>query len=174
MSHHMTEAVIVRSYAACIMAECHRVGLPVVVVPELGRYADRHAWVAHHLQDHGIGRAVYLQCHGNAGGGAYGLVEHDARSTRGAAVASSLAAALETGLGALVSGYTARTHGLAEGERGITCIGAMYAIRGVCGLILEPGFIDGAAHGQLWTPAGQTAIARAVVAGLLTGLGGAP
>lgn len=174
--HHLTEAVQVRGYAACIEAEARAAGLQVERVPDLGRYADRHAWVAHHLQDHGVTSAVYVQAHGNAsaGLGTYGLVEHDARSVRGATVAEALAEALIVELGGILPGYSARTALLRPGDRGHTCIAGIYALRGVCGLILEPGFIDSPSHDRLWTPEGWTRIARAVVRGLRPALGASP
>ena len=174
--HHMTEAVLVRAYAACIEAEARAAGLQVERVPDLGRYADRHAWVAHHLQDHGVTSAVDVQAHGNACNGLanYGLVEYDARSGRGAIVAEALAHLLDVELGGILPGYSARTAPLRVGDRGHTCIAGIYAPRGVCGLILEPGFLDSPTHGRLWTPEGWTRIARAVVRGLRPALGASP
>lgn len=155
------EAVIARHYGAALVAALHKIGAAVCVVPEFGRYADRHAWVAAQVKVTGK-RGVYVQLHGNAGGGRYALVEHDARSTRGAKAAAIVARHLGDLHGARAADGQVRA--LAEGERGHTCLSGIWPIPGVVGLIVEPGFLDSPSHSWLWERAGVRALAPVLAA----------
>ena len=127
-----------------------------------GGYDARHrqalAWAAEVK-----GPALYVQCHVNAGGGGYGLVEYDRRSTWGSTAAMCLADAL-TRAAKLGS---ARTNPLDAGQRGWVCIDDIYASPTMCGLIFEPGFIDAPAHASLWTPAGRVRVGDALADGIM-------
>lgn len=126
-----------------------------------GPYADRHRTA---LALAGHERALYVQCHVNAGGGTYGLVEYDARSRGGRRAAEALARDLP-GLPELVG--PGRIRGLDVGERGHVCVAGIYVGPAtVCGVIFEPGFIDSPAHAPLWTPDGLVAIGGVLAAGI--------
>ena len=131
-----------------------------VEVIDSGTYDQRHAraiaWA------NGAGRALYVQCHVNAGGGAYALVEHDARSRAGSRAADLMTAALDT----LPEVSTAKVHHLAPGERGWVCIDDIWAAPTMCGVIYEPGFIDAPAHATLWTPDGLERIGAVLAEGV--------
>ena len=125
-----------------------------------GTYDARHAKAIELAAN--ASEALYVQCHVNAGGGKYGVVEHDARSSWGRAAAACLADALDE----LPEVPTARVWELHAGERGWVCIDDIYASPTMCGVVYEPGFIDSAAHSALWTPAGLERVGRALAEGV--------
>ena len=106
--------------------------------------------------------ALYVQLHVNAGGGTYGLVEYDERSRLGSSAAMLIANALV--IGGCVS--TAKTNGLNSTERGWVCIDDIYASPTMCGLILEPFFIDASAHAPLRTAEGLARVGNALAEGI--------
>lgn len=124
-----------------------------------GAYSARHAEAVRLV---GSDRAIYVQGHVNAGGGRYALVEHDSRSTAGAKAAAMLAHALTSLHGVSVG----KVAGLADGERGFTCIRGIWTAPRMCGLIYEPGFLDNAEHDRMWTPAGLMEVGVALADGL--------
>lgn len=129
------------------------------------RYLDSGGYDARHRQALAWaattpGPALYVQCHVNAGGGGYGLVEFDRRSAWGSTAAMHLAHALIGLVGA------AKTNPLDPGERGWVCIDDIYASPTMCGLIYEPGFIDTPAHAALWTAEGRAKVGAALAAGI--------
>ena len=168
---HQTEAVLVRFLGAALEADLRRLGVEVVTVPALGRYADRHAWVASEAKAGGT-KGLYVQVHGNAGGGRYALVEHDARSVVGMRAARIVAAELRARLPAEVS--LGRIVGLKIGDRGHTCLSGLWPVAGVAGLILEPAFLDSEAHTALWSGAGVSSVATALAHGLQLALAPEP
>ena len=164
---HRTEAVIVRHMGAALSFVLHQEGRPHMMVPDLGRYADRHRWVGERVALLGAGPHLYVQLHVNAGAGSYALVEYDQRSGRGAEAAGIVAERL-----ALLDGVTdGQVRSLSEGERGHTCISGIWPIRGVCAILIEPGFIDQPSHRHLWQPAGISAVAERLAQGILVAVG---
>lgn len=164
---HRTEAVIVRHMGAALSSVLHQEGRPHMMVPDLGRYADRHRWVGERVALLGAGPHLYVQLHVNAGAGSYALVEYDQRSGRGAEAAGIVAERL-----ALLDGVTdGQVRSLSEGERGHTCISGIWPIRGVCAILIEPGFIDQPSHRHLWQPAGISAVAERLAQGILVAVG---
>lgn len=159
---HQTEAVLVRFLGAALEAELRRLGIEAVTVPELGRYAARHAWVAAEAKA-AKARGLYVQLHGNAGGGRYGLMEFDARSVVGMRAAGIVAAQLAKDIPELTLG---RTVGLKVGDRGHTCLSGIWPIPGLAGLILEPAFLDTKEHVPLWSGSGISLMARSMARGL--------
>ena len=134
----------------------------VVRLLDAGTYDDRHRSALALAAEHPTEEALYVQCHVNAGGGEYGVVEHDARSSWGRAAAACLADALDE----LPEVPTARVWELHAGERGWVCIDDIYASPTMCGVIYEPGFIDAFPHSALWTPAGLERLGLALAEGI--------
>lgn len=164
---HRTEAVIVRHLGAALSAVLHREGRSHLMVPDLGRYADRHRWVGERVQLLGAGPHLYVQLHVNAGAGQYALVEYDQRSSRGAELAGIVAERL-----GMLDGVTeGLVRSLSQGERGHTCISGIWPLRGVCAILVEPGFLDQSSHRALWQPAGISAVAERLAQGILIAVG---
>ena len=134
----------------------------VVHLLDAGTYDDRHRLALALAAEHPTEESLYVQCHVNAGGGKYGVVEHDARSSWGRAAAACLADALDE----LPEVPTARVWELHAGERGWVCIDDIYASPTMCGVVYEPGFIDAPAHSALWTPVGLERLGRALAEGV--------
>jgi len=181
------EVDLVRGYVAAATTYARELGHRVTVL-ETGTYGQRHATairLAHGAPgvDH-----VYLACHVNAGGGAYGLLRPDYRSAAGAARAQALAVALSRlhelrHAGAMpgcrvVPLYPSADRAGAAGRdvsdagkagwwtRGWACLDGIYSgPSNLCGVLVEPGFIDSSAHRTLWTPDGLARIGRALVDG---------
>lgn len=125
-----------------------------------GTYDARHAKAIELAAN--ASEALYVQCHVNAGGGKYGAVEHDARSSAGRRAAAALADALDE----LAETPTVHVWSLDPGERGWVCIDDIWAAPTMCGLIYEPGFIDAPSHGPLWTPEGLARVGGALAEGI--------
>lgn len=136
-------------YAAETCRELRRLGHTVHWLG-CGTYAERWA-----LSD-ARGADVYLACHLDAGlggrAGDRGLVLHDHRSTRGAALASIVAPDLAKALGWPVKAAPCRPDddGQTRDEDYSEPFACIRGVRAVA-LVLEPGFLDGARGAQLWT-----------------------
>lgn len=143
-------------------AERLRAAGHTVVTMEAGLYEERHRQALAAARQHAGLDALYVQCHVNAGGGKYGVVEHDARSTWGRTAAACLADALDE----VAEVPTAHVWELHPGERGWVCIDDIYASPTMAGLIYEPGFIDGPTHASLWTPDGLVRVGTALAEGV--------
>jgi N-acetylmuramoyl-L-alanine amidase len=150
-----------------------------VVTLGTGSYDSRHRAV---IAQAGAARGIYLQCHLNAGRGTYALIRPDARSQQGARAAALVAAALDAALPEVTSHrsdplYPSNAAAQAAGRktdgvgswwtRGFNCIDGVWSAPRVCGLVVEPGFIDAPGHVSLWTPEGRQRVAEAIAAGLL-------
>lgn len=154
----LRETDLTDAYIAAAADALRRHGHTVEVLVE-GEYGTRHHRAREIARGAPKTRCAYVACHVNAGGGTYGLVEYDARSTRGAQLADELA----HGLRALPGVTTSRTKGLGAGERGWVCIDGIYAgPANLAGVIFEPGFIDAGGHAGLWTAEGLTRIGTAL------------
>ena len=80
---------------------------------------------------------LYIQLHLNAGNGQYSLVIHDDRSHKGEESAKKLIEWLE------VPGIkNKRTGNTIDFPRARGCIGDIWPIKNVCGVVYEPAFID--------------------------------
>lgn len=147
----VTERAQAEVYAAELRAALAGRGIEVIEVPQGRGYAARHAWVLsdHEARGGAAVQAVYLQAHLNAGPAhtaQYGAVLYDARSTRGA----RLAAAIAGRLGDLHRSASRRTVPVRPGERGHSCVDGIF--RGpasICGVVVEPYFIDGPGSAEL-------------------------
>lgn len=129
----------------------------------VGSYAQRQAMAVEVAKAHPLERCIYVALHVNAGGGTYALVEYDARSAGGAKVARALAASLD-GLAEVTAG---KVEAMDSGTRGFVCLAGIYAgPSNLCGVLVEPGFIDSDAHASLWTAEGLARVAGALGVGL--------
>lgn len=137
------EHVLARWYVAATEAELRSRGVSVVVLPaDIGDYDVRHKAVARILQDRGATRAIYAQCHLNSGRGNYGLALHDARSARGLKVATFVGKALAA-LPRVGSYRVGTVQSDGDGfDRGLFCLDGIWLIKGVCGVVVEPFFLD--------------------------------
>ena len=155
----LREVDLARAYADHAAIILSAAGLTVHRV-DSGPYSDRHRRVCNVVM---TSPGLYVQCHVNAGGGRYGLVEYDSRSSAGLRAAAVLAHALT----ALPEASAGKTVGLSSGERGFTCISGIWPAPKMCGLIYEPGFIDTPQHAALWTAEGLQRVGRVLAAGVL-------
>lgn len=124
-----------------------------------GRYADRQKWAT------ASGCDIYVACHTNAGGKDYGLVLGRPGNPNDRALGLALQAKMKSlpGVKRFIvdevgpEGYRptnpwpAPAYGLIKGLPGSTAA-----------VVLEPGFLDGAAHAGLWTSAVPNAIGHAL------------
>ena len=161
------EASVATAYLLAADRHLRRLGHEVFLFPGLGSYSERIRRASE------AGADVYVQGHADAGlaghAGDRGTVVHDYRSTRGLALARSVAASLDLALPWDVRAAAGRPDddGQARDEdysEAYGCIAPCYALRPV-GLLLEPGFLDGLL-GAAWLPANPEAIGRAIAEGI--------
>lgn len=162
-----TEADLTPRYIAAAKAAFEAAGHTVTLVPT-GWYSTRHAWVCEDATRlTAVQRpAAYIACHLNAGGGDYGLLVHDPRSTRGAALAQQVSASLREAFSVaelrrvVVSGDSARW------SNAFATIKGIYAgpswLSGIC---FEPVFVDH--HRPLLTDANLDRIGVALAEGVM-------
>lgn len=158
-------------------------------VLESGTYGQRHATAVRIAQSDPSARCLYLANHTNAGGGRYGLLRPDARSRAGAAAAAALGAVLGRRLPELSEvrldplypdAATAakagrkpfvrpdRTEDWGWWTRGYACIDGIFAgPANLTAVLVEPLFIDSAAHRALTTPAGLLRVGEALGEGAI-------
>lgn len=154
----LVEADLVEQYISFAMLELTALGHSCMQLMT-GEYSERHVQAINLAKGHG-GRTLYLACHVNAGGGRYALVEYDIRSGKGKAFASLLAREFPRHLNEASLG---KTVALSTGERGHICIAGIYSgPADMCGVIVEPGFIDSVTHAPLWAPDGLQRIGKAI------------
>lgn len=129
---------------------------------ETGTYDERHREAIRFAAAHPDRDGLYVQCHVNAGGGKYGLVEHDHRSRWGRTAAACLADALDE------LPETPRVHvwDLDPSERGWVCIDDIYTSPTMTAALYEPFFIDSAAHAKLRTTEGLARVGLALAEGV--------
>lgn len=153
------EVDLVRAYVEAAQAALERCGVEVRVLSS-GEYGQRHL-EAGNLARVFAGRAVYLACHLNAGRGRYALVRPDYRSQRGRLFASTMARHLR----AVPELDDCRIWPLTSTDRGWACIDGIWsAPANLCGLLLEPYFLDGPTHRRLTTLQGTREVGAAVAA----------
>ena len=128
-----------------------------------GRYSDRHRR-ANAVFKHYNGPCIYMSGHLNAGGGSYGALFFDERSTMGKQASAFIATELQGLLG----------------EAPVKCLGATpddwtknayNTISGVwsgkgCGICLEPFFLDDAQAKELMSPEGLLEVGVAIAHGV--------
>jgi hypothetical protein len=156
------EVDMTRAYVAAAVAVLACSGVPADVL-DSGEYGERHRR-ADNIARGVNGPVVYVACHVNAGGGRYGLVLRDARSSGGEALARTLAVELRR----LPELGDTRASTLSANDRGWACIdGIWQGPANLCGVLLEPFFLDSATHRALTKPAGLARVGGAIAAGCL-------
>lgn len=155
----LVEVNLTHAYIAAAKLALEAAG-HVVVVLVTGTYDQRHAVAIRLAAEHT--EALYIQCHVNAGGGEYALVEYDRRSSAGRRAASSIARAL----GELAGVTVGQIRPLDSDDRGWTCIDDIWAAPTMCGVLIEPGFIDSPEHAHLWTADGLRLVGAAIADGI--------
>lgn len=162
VSGGLREIDLAQVYMDRAKAELESRGHLVLVCPE-GSYTGRHRWAIAEAAKRPKTDAIYVQCHVNAGGGKYGVVEHDYRSkTWGRQAAAALADALDE----LPEVPDVRVWDLDPSERGWVCIDDVYASPTMCAVLYEPFFIDGTIHQPLTTPHGLWRVGNALAEGI--------
>jgi hypothetical protein len=180
------EVDLVEGYVAAAVERCAELGLGCTVLRS-GEYGARHLEAARIARGAG-GLVAYLACHVNAGGGAYGLVRPDCRSDGGARLAASMALGLSRlpelarpgGLpGCRVEPLYPSARAAAADRREVStpaaigwwtrgwiCVDGIYeGPSNLAGVLVEPLFIDSAAHRALTTTDGLRRVGRAIVDG---------
>lgn len=138
----VAETELTRAYIAHACARLDDLGVPWTVLG-FGPYGERHALASKAAW--GVKRVAYIACHVNAGGGAYGLVKHDTRSSGGRKLALALTSTLVP-----VSGLASvKALPLRSDDRGWSCISGIYDSPSMCAALFEPYFIDHEAHAHL-------------------------
>jgi hypothetical protein len=161
------EARLTPLYAMACQALAARDGVKVLRI-DGGEYSARHRMAVDLAASDPSRRWLYVACHLNAGGGNYGLVIADQRSTQGRNAAREVAEALEAlpELTRTIAGVTA-----AEGSDWprawgtISGIGAPGTPRNIAGICFEPCFMDQPSHRPLLTAEGLTRIGEALYRG---------
>lgn len=174
------ETDMVRGYvshcARCLALE--RLQVAVIDPARDDTWPRRYSAVHASLQPH---TGVYVACHANAGGGDYGLVQHDTRSRLGEATARVMA----YHLGELAELASAKVRGVYDDRytrvgsewrdemgrrswlyRGFGCIKGIYPHRNIHAVLVEPFFLDRHEHHELATEDGLKRVGEAVAAGL--------
>lgn len=129
-------------------------------------YWERHR-KAIELAETFAGKVPYLALHMNAGGGSYGLIGYDPRSVKGKELAEVVAEHFRSKV-TVLDGYC-RVQAL-EGKwsRGLPCIDGVYAgPANICGVLLEPLFIDNPHHQQYINEGGLIEVGSALAEALL-------
>jgi hypothetical protein len=165
------EARLTPLYAMACQALALRDGVKVLRI-DGGEYSARHRMAVDLAASDSGRRWLYVACHLNAGGGNYGLVIADQRSTQGRNAAREVAEALgelpelRAPKGRTIAGVTA-----AEGSDWprawgtIAGIGAPGTPRNIAGICFEPCFMDTPSHRSLLTAEGPTRIGEALYRG---------
>lgn len=128
---------------------------------------------------------IYVACHVNAGGGDYGMVQHDHRSRLGEATARVVAHHL-AGLPELAEAKVRAVHDDRHHQmgsewrdetgrrswlyRGYGCIMGIYPHAGIHAVLVEPFFLDRPAHQVLASGDGLRRVGEALGAGLVSAL----
>jgi hypothetical protein len=177
------EVDMVRGYVPAATDYLRALGHRVTIL-ESGTYAARHATAIRIARADPAVPVLYAACHTNAGGGAYGLLRPDYRSRRGLSAAGAIGFALAEHLpelstvrieplypnaatAAAVGKDVSTAQKVAWWTRGWSCIDGIYSgPANLCGLLVEPAFLDSAAHRGLWTPDGLTRIGEAIASGI--------
>lgn len=119
-----------------------------VLIIDSGRYINRHG-KANMRAKHYDGKAAYVACHLNAGGGDYSLVLHDARSAGGEALARCLRSKLKV----LFPEYRdrkVRACGPDSWANAYATITGIYSgPRNISAVCYEPLFMDNVDHQQI-------------------------
>ena len=141
-------------------------GKPVVPMSD-GAYDSRHRRAIQYAKAVPGRRWAYVAAHLNAGGGDYGLVGYDHRSTAGRQLAEAIAAALEEHCPELARVVVQPVQPTGWTRDMYATISGIYAgpsnLSAVC---FEPCFLDQPDHAPLLTPDGLRRIGLALAEGI--------
>jgi hypothetical protein len=163
------EALLTPRYIAACKAHLESLGHTVTLIDQ-GTYPDRHAQVCALAKALPASErpAAYVACHLNAGGGEYGLVVHDGRSSGGKRMADRVR-------GALRAEFTPAELATVRVEAGTPddwTRNAYYTVKGIyagpahlAGICYEPVFVD--THRGLLSPANLDRMGVALAKGLM-------
>ena len=162
------EAVVNRAIADRLQERLSTMGWATMQIRGAADYGPAHE-VAGAVSDAWPGQAVYIQVHINGGTAAYPLVEHDARSKAGAALAAQVA----TELGKLPEATdraqvwpTSATSASSWIRNAHATIDGIWLVRRCVGLLVEAGFAGQPRHLSLWTGDGPARVAECIARGL--------
>lgn len=154
----VTETYLTSQYIFAAENHLRMMGIDVCVLTD-GWYKERHARVNQYAE----GKCVYIACHINAGGGAYGASFYDHRSSAGSALAHQVNIALANACPELQSVKRI------ECKPGDWTEHAYNTIKNVgrpVALCFEPLFIDCAEHQPLCLPEGIRRVGIALAEGI--------
>lgn len=157
------EAMLTALYGFHAEARLRELGHDVIPMSD-GRYSERHARANAYAKSY-AGPVVYIACHLNAGGGAYGACLHDQRSAGGKRLALAVADKLRASLPELVDVHTWGCGPTGDWTRAYSTIAGVYEGRPV-GLCFEPCFLDGAHSSGLLSSDGLRRIGSALADGI--------
>ena len=158
----LRETDLSSGYINAAKAALELAGIPVLVLA-YGWYGARHAYVREAAKAV-TGKCVYVACHVNAGGGSYGLVCYDSRSSAG----EYLSDAVSAELGKLVSKSRSEAASPSLWGNAYNTISGVYeGPANLSGICFEPGFIDSEENAHLWYADGLVRVGEALAAGIL-------
>src|SRR6056300_635890 len=160
---HEAEAFWTGYLSLALETNLRELGHDVIPLSD-GSYAERHARVNQYSAHYGK-TCIYLALHLNAGGGDYGAMFYDHRSSRGADLADNIAEAMEKNLSEI------RVVKTIPASPSDWTKNAYYTIKGVnrpVAICSEPLFIDCDAHKVLLTIDGIHRLGAAMALGIKT------
>ena len=157
------EARMVSVYLSAAEWALRAEGVDVIPMSD-GSYAERHGRARSYASRRPT--SLYVAGHMNAGGGDYGAVFYDHRSTAGAAAAEFISRSLQSSCPEL--GGTK----IIPSRTGHWTANAYYTIRGVysgrpCGICYEPAFMDRLEHETMMTNEGLERIGCSLARGII-------
>jgi len=140
-----------------------------VYVFDSGWYSERHKRSCEIAANNPGMRVANLACHVNAGRGDYAAMIHDERSIEGRRLAHVLSAAIfDHALPGIERSLVRAASADNAWKRGYTTIRGIYSgPANICGVCVEPYFLDRKAHHYLTSVQGGREIAEALVDGLV-------
>lgn len=161
------ERDLARQYLAACVRRLAQYAIPCQPL-DSGTYAERWAVAILWARANPAARVIYCDCHLNAGGGDRGEVFYDHRSPTGCfsaiRVAHHLAKAILTEAYNRPTSPGCRAHG--------PIAGILHGPENLCGILVEPYFLDGPRASSLLSPSGLVAIGMALGDGLADALRG--
>tara|TARA_R110000824_G_scaffold151833_2_gene322868 strand:+ start:94 stop:678 length:585 start_codon:yes stop_codon:yes gene_type:complete len=159
---HEHEAHLVGQYFLEIECTLRALGHSVVVISD-GAYSRRHQR-ANSFFAASSGAALYLAGHVNAGGGSYGAVFHDHRSSMGSVAATFIAESLQ-GVKGLKKTKVIESKPGDWTEHAFNTTSGIWKGKGA-GVCLEPFFLDCKKHKHLMTDEGLESVGHAIALGV--------
>ena len=163
--HGRHEADMTADYLLACERSLRLAGVDVIPISD-GTYRERHARVLDYAA--GLsGPCVYVAAHINAGGGDYGCVFHDHRSTMGKSCAEFVADSLDDACPELARVLAKPCTAADWTKNAFATVRGIYAGRPF-GLCFEPCFLDNDTHNKLLESRGLARIGEALANGIIT------